>query len=261
MPDRIHYRIVRCDTCGLVFSNPVSEEGDLDRLYRESKFTYKEEVRFLQITYGRYLKKFERFFPAKQRLLEIGCGNGFFLEEAKNFGFAEVYGVEPSTHAAELARPDIKPFITVSMFRDGLFEPEFFDVLCVFQTFDHLPDPNTFLRDCSRCLKKGGIMFFINHNVEAFLPRILKDRCPIIDVEHTYLYSKKTQTAILEKNHFRVLETCDVANTYPLTYWLHLIPAPSVFKKGLLRVFSATGLADLPLTLKVGNMAICAQKL
>src|SRR5437870_1982024 len=57
LPDRVHYRMVRCATDGLVRSDPVASPEDLARLYAQSTFDYGEEVASLRQTYGRYLAK------------------------------------------------------------------------------------------------------------------------------------------------------------------------------------------------------------
>ncbi len=40
LPDRIHYRLVKCSTCGLVRSDPVAPPAVLATLYQRSTFTY-----------------------------------------------------------------------------------------------------------------------------------------------------------------------------------------------------------------------------
>src|SRR6266851_8093760 len=103
IPDTIHYRMVRCSTCGLVRSDPSADQAGLSDLYERSSFDYAAEVPNLRRTYGRYLAK------AKSRsrglsLLEIGCGSGFMLEDALAQGYESVRGVEPS-HKAIAAAP------------------------------------------------------------------------------------------------------------------------------------------------------------
>ena len=100
-PDRLHYRIVRCRTCGLLRSDPMLSAEAIEPLYQESRFTYGGETANLQYTYGAYLRGLERHgleqrCVRKGALLEIGCGNGFFLEEAVRQGYGSVAGVEPS---------------------------------------------------------------------------------------------------------------------------------------------------------------------
>src|SRR5215510_11719276 len=103
IPDLVHYQIVRCKECGLVRSDPVADPRVLKQLYQQSNFTYGQDIPNLKKTYGRYLRKLEKHRISKHHLLEIGAGNGFFLEEARLQGYREVTGVEPSRDAVEQA--------------------------------------------------------------------------------------------------------------------------------------------------------------
>ena len=111
LPDRIHFRMVRCEACGLVRSDPAVAAGVLADLYARSSFDYGAEVGNLQHTYGHLLKGLARLGAKPGLLLEIGGGNGFFLEEALRQGW-EVRGVEPSVAAVESAAPEIRPHLT-----------------------------------------------------------------------------------------------------------------------------------------------------
>src|SRR4051812_11335017 len=75
LPDRIHYRMVKCNACGLVRSDPVAHSAILAELYTLSTFDYDDEIASLKSTYGRYLAKLVDFGVQKGSLLEIGCGN------------------------------------------------------------------------------------------------------------------------------------------------------------------------------------------
>jgi SAM-dependent methyltransferase len=200
IPDMIHYQIVRCKTCGLVRSDPVVDARALESLYQQSSFTYSQDTPNLARTYGRYLRKTEKYVVSKQHLLEIGCGNGFFLEEALSQGFREVTGVEPGRDTVEQASPEVRSKIVCDILRPGLFPPETFNVICMFQTFDHISEPNIFLEECVRLLRPGGVMLCLNHNVEALSARMLKEKSPIIDIEHTYLYSPRTIKRLFEQH-------------------------------------------------------------
>ncbi|MBU0634278.1 MAG: hypothetical protein KKA52_04360 [Candidatus Omnitrophica bacterium] len=79
LPDRIHYRIIRCKVCGLVRSDPVVNRRILASLYTQSSFSYADEAINSRYAYGRYLDRLNKYLTEKNTLLEIGCGNGFFL--------------------------------------------------------------------------------------------------------------------------------------------------------------------------------------
>ena len=260
LPDRLHYRIVQCRKCRVVYSNPILDHTILEKLYKKSVLVYDEHIANLQKTYGFYLRKLEKFAVRKSRILEIGCGNGFFLEEARAQGYKEVYGVEPSMQAVSKASSYLKKRIKIDIFRHGLYARQFFDVICCFQTLDHLPDPNAVLRECFFVLKKGGLVLFLNHDVESLSARLLKNRSPIIDIEHTYLFSKKTMRQLFEKHGFQVLAVENSFNFHNISYWVRLFPFPNWLKLRLIDMIKMLKLDAFPLKLYPGNLVLFGRK-
>ena len=114
--------------------------------------------------------------------LDIGCSNGFILEKALELGFRHIKGVEPSLDAIEKALPNIKPFIINGMFDKKKFEKESFDMITFFQTFDHIAEPNIFLKSCFDILENKGFILAINHNANSLSAKILGEKSPIIDI-------------------------------------------------------------------------------
>jgi len=259
LPDKIHYRILKCTKCGLIFSNPIAEESKIADLYGKSKLTYRAEIKYLKKTYGFYLKSLENLVSGKQRLLEIGCGNGFFLEEAKRLDYKEVYGIEPGREMVNSARGDIRQNIVVDIFRNGLFKENFFDLVCIFQTIDHVPQPLELLKDVHRILKKRGLVFIISHDTASISAKILGEKSPIFDLEHIYLFNKKNIGAVLTKAGFTVEKIFNIANTYPLKYWLFMMPLPQSFRNVIKR--NKGGWGERELTFSAGNFAVVARKI
>jgi SAM-dependent methyltransferase len=261
LPDSIHYRIVQCRQCGLVRSDPVISSDRLAQLYAGSHFDYGNEVPMLQRTYAKYLRRLRRYRSELDSLLEIGAGNGFFLEVALAEGFTTVNGIEPSAEAIAAARPDVRPTLVRDILRPGLFPPESFDAVCAFQVLDHVPEPLAFLRECHAMLKPRGLVLLFMHNVAAISARIMKSRSPIIDIEHTYLYSPSTITRLLQRAGFRVEQTGAATNVLTTAHLLHLLPAPGPLKKAAHAFARATRLAGIPLLLPLGNLYAIARRL
>jgi SAM-dependent methyltransferase len=260
MPDRIHYRMVRCNTCELVRSDPVADPATVADLYHQSSFDYSEETENLARTYGAYLARLDRYGANKGSLLEIGCGNGFFLLQARAQGYCDVRGVEPSRSAIEFARAEIRERIVCGMMQSGLFPDGTFDAICLFQVLDHIFDPATLVETCFHILRPGGLVLCLNHNVEALSARIMKERSPIIDIEHTYLYSPGTIGRLFSRFGFQVKETGGVKNRYSLNYLTRLVPMPAALKKMALAVLDFTYLGRLPMRAPLGNLYMIAQK-
>jgi SAM-dependent methyltransferase len=256
LPDRVHYRMVRCRNCGLIRSDPVLDETELAGLYAASQLTYAQEAIFAGDTYARYLREVLPLAPARDRLLEIGCGSGFFLECALDLGFGEVSGVDPSRHAVEAASPCVRDAIYRGGFQDGLFPEDHFSVVCGFQVFDHLANPNEILQACRRILRPGGLILLIHHDAGAWTHRVLGERSPIVDVEHIYLYDRGTMARILRKNGFEVLRVFSVRNRYPIYYWTSMAPIPAGLKHQLVPRLRNSSLGRHAVAWSAGNLGI-----
>ena len=257
LPDGIHYRIVTCRKCGLVRSDPVAPPELLSDLYAVSTFDYGSELANLKRTYGRSIARLKKLKPDSEALLEIGCGNGFALEEALDLGYGKVAGVEPSKDAIARGRNDVRPHLVQAMMGPDLFEANGFDAVCLFQVFDHIPDPVPLLEACWKVLKPGGLLMCFNHNVDSFSARLLKEKSPIIDIEHTYLYSPDTMTQISRKAGFELVEVGPVWNTYSPGYLAQLLPMPVGFKKWLTE---SRFLRSLRVTVPLGNLRLIARR-
>jgi SAM-dependent methyltransferase len=260
VPDGTHHRIVVCNICGLLRSDPVIDASVLADLYAESTFDYSGEVEAITLTYERYLAKLERLAPGRRGLLEIGCGNGFFLNRALARGWSDVRGVEPSSDAIAKASADVGPAIVCDMMRPGIFEPESFDVICLFQVLDHIPEPRAVLETARDLLRPGGHILALNHNAGSLSARLLRESSPIIDIEHTYLYDHSTMRRLFEQCGFRVSSITGVRNTYSLAYLAQLLPLPSSAKSSLLKRLRRSRVGKIRLTVPLGNLCLIAER-
>lgn len=252
-----HYRIVRCNVCGLVRSDPVLSDKDLKVLYQESLFLSPQESRCAAKTYASLVTPYFGMLPHPEqiRLLEIGCGNGAFLEEMQRCVLRTVMGVEPSVHAVQQASAAVKPAIMNEAFHRGLFPPETFDVVCAFHILDHLSEPGEFIKECFRILSKKGIVLLVCHHVDAFVNKVFGEQSPVFDIEHIFLFNPATLHNLMEPYGFMTREEGKVTNTYPLSYWFRY--APMV---GRLVEHFPLWLQHIQLTSYAGNIYLCAQK-
>jgi len=255
--EHFHYRMVRCARTGLVYSKEILPDEILSELYARSRVTFSAYADIIRKDYWKPLQRFR----ADLRLgtaLEIGCSSGFFLEELCERGFADVRGCEPSLEAKSLAAPSVRDGIHTGFFTDAVYPDASFDLICAFQTLDHLGDPLAILETCRRKLKPGGLLYLIVHNADGLQAKLFGEKSPIVDVEHIYLFNPKTLAMAVEKAGLQGLGTFPIANSYPLEYWLTHAPLP--LKKVWLAIGRASGLAKLRLPLSLGNIGIVARK-
>src|SRR5688572_25191665 len=91
--------LVKCSGCGFVFSKKKPTDHELERHYS----LYPRSGAISSITIKRYhqlLDKFEKY-RVTNNLIDVGCGDGFFLETAKKRGW-NVYGTEFTDEAIEV---------------------------------------------------------------------------------------------------------------------------------------------------------------
>ena len=250
--------MVRCRGCGLLRSDPVLDDGVLAELYRSSTFDYGEELAALRITYGAALGRLERLVPSRSGLLDVGCGSGFVLDEALARGWSDVHGVEPSGDAILNASPAVAGAIVQDVMRPGLFEAGSLGAITLFQVLDHIADPVALLEECRRALRPGGAVLAFNHDAAAWSARLLGERSPIVDVEHTYLYSCDTMRRLFGKAGFEGIEVGPVRNTYSVAYVLRLVPLPDAVKRRLLPRVSASRLGRRRVEVPLGNLCLTA---
>jgi SAM-dependent methyltransferase len=193
-------------------------------------------------------------------LLEIGCGTGFMLDEALRQGYREVHGVEPSVAATALASPRVRPNIVCDIMRPGLFASEQFDVVCFFHMLDLVPDPGALLNECRRILKPGGLILCVNNNVQAVSARLLKERSPIVEIKHAFLFDPATINRIFTDHGFAVCHITSIRNRFSLHYLAHMAPLPSVPRRMLHGVLDRLPIGRLPLSLPFGNMELVGRK-
>ena len=259
LPDRRHYQWVRCNKCTLLRSDPVLDV-DLEKLYVESTFDYSTEVDGLKKTYFNLVKRALGGKKFKKSIFEVGGGNGFFLEAAKDGGFATVAGVEPSTEAIKAARVDIAPHMIASMMKAGVLADNSFEVGTMFHTLDHLTDPVSTLKNCAAALQTGGVFVVAIHNERSWSARLMGERSPIIDVEHTHLYTRKSGEALFKKIGFIDVRSGAYNNHYSLAYILHLIPISRSFRKRVLESPIGTLLSKIKVIVPLGNMWVAGTK-
>jgi len=148
--------LARCDGCGLWASSlsPVSRASQSVDL-AEWRPQALEALR--RQNFARILDALDdRRSLAGCDLLEVGCGDGWFLELAAARG-AHAVGLEPDGHVAASPRErglDIR----IGWFPDDLDAEDRYDVVVFNDVFEHLPDPLSALRECRAMLREGGLL-------------------------------------------------------------------------------------------------------
>lgn len=211
-------RIVRCLRCGLVYVNPHLDKRKIYEGYRNMEDdVYVSEEEGRRISARIILKKISKYKRAG-KILDIGCATGFLLDEAKKQGW-QPYGVELSKWAADFAREKYNLSVSEGLLKDAKFPYNFFDVIVMMDSIEHLPDPKKTLEEIRRILKPNGILCISTPNIESFLTKILQAKWWGIKQSHLYYFSKKTLTNMLDAAGFKVMKCASHARVFSVNYW------------------------------------------
>ena len=259
-PDGYHYKMLRCIKCSLLYASEIYEEDHSNKLYNESTFEYSDELKGLTKSYSKILQKGLTFLDNnKDNFLEIGCGNGFMLEEAIKMGFKNVKGIEPSKEAISFAEENIKNNIYHGIFDSSQIKEKLYDVVFIAMIIEHVVDANSFLDNVYKTLKPGGIVICICHNERHFLSKILKNKHPIINDEHAAVFNKKALRLIFKKNRYEDIKVENLQNFYSINYWIKMIPNSMIIKKIINNSFFSF-LGKIIIGLKAGNLYLIAKR-
>ena len=254
LPEHMHPRLIECPTCSLLYGNPVLSAETLADAYRAADFDSGSEAHFASATYAREVGKFVSRLPDRDGSLDIGTGDGAFLEELLRLGFRNVTGVEPSHAPIAAARPEIRPLIRMGLFRPEDFPPGTLSLVTCFQTMEHVWDPLATARGALGLLKPGGAFMIVVHNRHSLSAKAFGFKSPIFDIEHLQLFSRQTSRDLLLRAGFSQVTAFPFWNRYPLHYWMKLFPLPRGMKGTLLSSLKRSPAGRIPVSLPAGNL-------
>lgn len=194
--------LIKCKNCGFVFMEQIPTEAELNEYY--SSYAYEGEQYLSPLTVNSYnatLNEFEKY-KKTNNLLDVGCGRGFFLEEAKKRGW-NVYGTEYSDAAIKLLNS--KGITTFQgKIADFNIPVNEFDIITSFEVIEHINSPNEDLKAINKLLRKGGLFYCTTPNFNSFMRYYLKtDYNVICYPEHLSYYTKKTLNKVVVQNGFK----------------------------------------------------------
>ena len=202
MPKLAPHPLVKCNKCGLVFMKPIPTTDELDAFY--SRYGYSADYYLSPLTVLSYEQLLVEFEPYRKtnRILDVGCGMGFFLEEARKMGW-EVYGTEYSPKAIELCE---NKGITM---KPGVLNPEdfgglSFDVITSFEVLEHINNPQPEMNNIASLLRQGGLFYATTPNYNSLMRYRLGASYNVINYpEHLTYFTKRTLTKLAKDNGLR----------------------------------------------------------
>ncbi|WP_194976304.1 methyltransferase domain-containing protein [Aquiflexum lacus] len=169
-----NFLLCQCRTCKLIFTNPRPGLEEIGKYYESKDYISHQNksnnlTNFLykivrKITIKSKVKLINRINPSKGKLLDIGCGTGYFLKEAMRQQW-KVTGIEPNPIAREIThQKKIKVFESL----EEIKKDKKFDIITLFHVLEHIHDLRKTGKSLAKQLKKYGTLIIAVPNVKSF---------------------------------------------------------------------------------------------
>ena len=210
------YELFRCRQCGVGFCEPFhappqafyTDARDLASTARHSTAA---------AWYPDHPTRRSELFAAgrKGRLLDVGCGNGAFAEFAARAGY-DVTAIDVDTDSLSVARS--RSIANADFRRATLAEleadhPQRFDVVTMFEVFEHLDNPADTLKAVRRLLRPGGTFAGSLPNTKRLLMWQLNMDYELPPYHLTY-WTTGSWTYVLEQLSGFQMRICDTTIYY-----------------------------------------------
>ena len=208
-------------------------------------------------------RRFQAVAPhlAPGRLLDVGCSDGRFLEEARRRGI-DAEGIDISATAVESARERGLP---ASRARIDDHAPGYrYACITAFDVLEHVRDPRGFLRSIDRLLAPAGMFALATPDTSSVFRRLMGRRWYFyIPEEHLHLFSPRSVRVLLSSENFEIVQR--QRTTKPLTFAYSLTQLAE-YNPGIYRVLRSASpliprnLQELSIPLYIGEMMVIGRR-
>jgi SAM-dependent methyltransferase len=219
------YRVARCTKCRFHYLYPRLIESAMQEVYRESSYyeggacgyadtSYTAQEFALRATFKRLLQNLAKCGLTGGDLLEIGCGYGYLLDEARSF-FGRRVGTEFSPQGAEIARAT-----GAEVFVGGLEQVPSeakFDYIIGTQLIEHVYEPLSFVKRLAGHTKSGRHIILATPDIGGVLRKAMGQRWPSFKVpEHVLYFDYSTLSSLMRRAGLDDVHRLPYPHAFPL---------------------------------------------
>jgi SAM-dependent methyltransferase len=221
------FTVHRCTGCDLIFTTPSPTDQELDAYYSagvataESGYSFEylsgahegfleKPPSYLRITRD-WVLSVSQHLRQKGSFLEVGCNLGLLSELLIKSSAMTHFGIELNAPAVAFCNARGRFQVATTRFEQDPFPEQTFDCIGLFDVFEHLPRPDSFLEIARRRLKPGGLMLLAVPNTDTLDLRLLRrfkqlrngDLFPtVVPLFHLYGYNRRNLRMLFERHGF-----------------------------------------------------------
>ena len=205
------YDVVVCQDCGMTYADHIPSQSTFDHYYRGlSKYAYEhragqespeDRYRLRQVA-----NVIRSFVPSPDtRILEVGCATGRLLGFLKEFGYNNVFGLEPAPDCATLARD----LYGVEVFTGSIFnapvQEHSYEFVISLQVLEHIRELDQALAALRHMLAVDGLLYVDVPDATKYVP---EREAPFqeFSTEHINFFSPTALQYLMEGASFHTIE-------------------------------------------------------
>jgi SAM-dependent methyltransferase len=196
----------KCSDCNLIFISPRPNAEEVTHIYNDKHAVLYADAQFQFERHKRMVAASTltkiRSYRKSGSILEIGPGGGFFLQEARNWGYVP-YGIELNPIEARWITEKLCiPCENVAL-NAGSFEGKQFDIIYHSDVLSHLYDPISVFSAINRALKKDGLLVFETGNIADVDKKYYKYFSQFLYPDHLFFFGEHSLKLLLERTGFK----------------------------------------------------------
>lgn len=211
--ERFGRKLLQCLDCDIGYMEGFPAETN--DVYSHAGYIETQETNYLEnADYRKKRFAMERLDIVQQhlkrpaatvRLLDVGCGTGWFLEVARDRGYV-VSGVEIGRELAQFTSNKLGiPVYAVAL--TALPSSEKFDVITLFDVLEHISDPRAMLKSVREHLNPGGIALLFTPNLDSIGFNLLGELSSLVmPAEHLFYFTPASLRRLIEETPLNVLD-------------------------------------------------------
>lgn len=211
------FSLYRCRKCGFALTQDFPSEDGIGRYYEAPEYishtdTHQGIINRLyhqarKISLQSKVKLIEKYIPHQTgRLLDVGCGTGYFLNAMSERKEWALKGIEKSPTTREYARKKFDLNISDTNFISEI-PPLTEDAITLWHVLEHIENLNSTMQHLHRILKDDGTLFIALPNKNSFDAAHYQNMWAAYDVpRHLWHFSPDDFTEFAEKHNFKVVE-------------------------------------------------------
>lgn len=212
------FDLQRCQNCSFLFTSPRPAMSEIGPYYQSDRyvshagdkggfsFMYKVYDVVRDYSINQKLKLIKSYHQGG-KMMDLGCGLGYFLHGVVNDKTFDVLGVDVSQEAIDYVKQKFGYVVANESSLDAM-DAQSFDAITQWHVMEHVHLLNERMQQLKRLLKPDGTMFIAVPNSNSWDARHYREYWDGYDVpRHLYHFNQQSFNLLMDKHGFKVVST------------------------------------------------------